>query len=50
MMMLKVTHEPSGWAAQFVSGLTVVHCVGGRDPEVCRRLASGFATARGDPG
>jgi protein-L-isoaspartate(D-aspartate) O-methyltransferase len=42
-MMLKVTREPSGWAAQFVSGLTIFHCVGGRDPELCRRLAIGFA-------
>ena len=44
-MMLKVTREPSGWAAQFVSGLTVFHCVGGRDPELGRRLAAGFATS-----
>jgi protein-L-isoaspartate(D-aspartate) O-methyltransferase len=36
-IMLKVTREPSGWAAQFVSGLTIFHCVGGRDAEVCRR-------------
>jgi protein-L-isoaspartate(D-aspartate) O-methyltransferase len=42
-MMLKVTREPSGWAARFVSGLTIFHCVGGRDPELGRRLASGFA-------
>jgi protein-L-isoaspartate(D-aspartate) O-methyltransferase len=42
-MMLKVTREPHDWAAQFVSGLTIFHCVGGRDPELCRRLAAGFA-------
>jgi protein-L-isoaspartate(D-aspartate) O-methyltransferase len=42
-MMLKVTREPSGWAAKFVSGLIIFHCVGGRDPELCRRLAAGFA-------
>jgi protein-L-isoaspartate(D-aspartate) O-methyltransferase len=42
-MMLKVTREPEGWAAQFVSGLIIFHCVGGRDPELCRRLAAGFA-------
>ena len=42
--MLKVTREPSGWAAQFVSGLVIFHCIGGRDPELGRRLAAGFAT------
>ena len=42
-MMLKVTRGPNDWAAQFVSGLTIFHCVGGRDPELCRRLAAGFA-------
>ena len=42
-MMLKVTREPGGWAAQFVSGLIIFHCVGGRDPELGRRLAAGFA-------
>jgi protein-L-isoaspartate(D-aspartate) O-methyltransferase len=41
-LMLKVTREPSGWTAQFVSGLIVFHCVGGRDPEVCGRLRAGF--------
>jgi hypothetical protein len=40
--MLKITHEPSGWAAKFVSGL-IFHCVGDRDSELCRRLAAGFA-------
>src|SRR5262245_42943072 len=44
-MMLKVTRESTGWAAQFVSGLTIFHCVGGRDPELGRRLAAGFATS-----
>src|SRR5262245_19028333 len=44
-MMLKVTREPSGWAAQFVSGLMIFHCVSGRDPELGRRLAAGFATS-----
>ena len=42
-LMLKVTREPSGWTAQFVSGLTVFHCVGGRDPELCGHLAAGLA-------
>lgn len=41
-LMLKVTREPSGWTAQFVSGLTIFDCVGGRDPELCGHLASGF--------
>src|SRR5262249_12092383 len=42
-LMLKVTREPNGWAAHFVSGLTIFHCVDGRDTEVCGRLAAGFA-------
>ena len=42
-MMLKVTREAGGWSARFVSGLIIFHCVGGRDPELCRRLAAGFA-------
>jgi protein-L-isoaspartate(D-aspartate) O-methyltransferase len=42
-MMLRVTREASGWTAQFVSGLIIFHCVGGRDPELCQRLAAGFA-------
>jgi protein-L-isoaspartate(D-aspartate) O-methyltransferase len=42
-LMLKVTREAGGWSAQFVSGLIIFHCVGGRDPELCRRLAAGFA-------
>jgi protein-L-isoaspartate(D-aspartate) O-methyltransferase len=42
-MMLKVIRRPGGWAAQFVVGLTIFHCVGGRDPELCRRLEAGFA-------
>jgi len=42
-LMLKVTREPNGWAAQFVSGLTIFHCVDGRDSDVCGRLAAGFA-------
>src|SRR5262249_1592792 len=33
-MTLKVTREPNGWAAQFVSGLTIFHCVGGRESRV----------------
>jgi protein-L-isoaspartate(D-aspartate) O-methyltransferase len=44
-MMLKVTREPSGWAAQFVSALTIFHCVGGRDVALSRQLAAGFATS-----
>jgi protein-L-isoaspartate(D-aspartate) O-methyltransferase len=42
-LMLKITREPAGWTARFVSGLTIFHCVGGRDPELCRRLTAGFA-------
>jgi len=42
-LMLKVTREPSGWTAQFVSGLIIFDCVGGRDPKLCERLAAGFA-------
>jgi protein-L-isoaspartate(D-aspartate) O-methyltransferase len=42
-MMLKVTRERVGWTAQFVSGLIIFHCVGGRDPELSGRLAAGFA-------
>ena len=42
-MMLKVIRRPGGWAAQFVVGLTIFHCVGGRDPELCQRLEAGFA-------
>ena len=42
-LMLKVTRQPSGWTAQFVSGLIIFHCVGGRDPELFGRLAAGFA-------
>jgi len=42
-LMLKVTHESSGWKAQFVSGLIIFDCVGGRDPHLSRRLAAGFS-------
>jgi protein-L-isoaspartate(D-aspartate) O-methyltransferase len=42
-LMLKVTREPNGWTAHFVSGLTIFDCVDGRDPAVCRRVAAGFA-------
>jgi len=42
-LMLEVTREPGGWTAQFVSGLIIFHCVGGRDPELGGRLAAGFA-------
>lgn len=42
-LMLKVTREPNGWTAQFVTGLTIFHCIGGRDTELCARLTAGFA-------
>ena len=42
-LMLKVTRKPNGWTAHFVSGLTIFHCVDGRDSAVCRRVAAGFA-------
>jgi len=42
-LMLKVTRKPSGWTAQFVSGLIIFDCAGGRDSELCGRLAAGFA-------
>jgi protein-L-isoaspartate(D-aspartate) O-methyltransferase len=48
-LMLKVTREPNGWTARFVSGLTIFHCVDGRDPEVSERLAAGFAEGSWKP-
>jgi protein-L-isoaspartate(D-aspartate) O-methyltransferase len=42
-LMLKASREPNGWAARFLSGLTIFHCVDGRDTEVSGRLAAGFA-------
>jgi protein-L-isoaspartate(D-aspartate) O-methyltransferase len=42
-LMLMVTREPNGWTAQFVTGLTIFHCIGGRDTELCARLTAGFA-------
>jgi protein-L-isoaspartate(D-aspartate) O-methyltransferase len=37
-IMLKVRHEPSGFAARFVSKLTIFHCVGTRDAQYNERL------------
>lgn len=42
-MMLKVTREEGGYAAQWISSLTIFACISGRDPDVSRRLRADFA-------
>ena len=42
-MMLKVTREEGGYAAQWISSLTIFDCVGGRNPDLSRRLRADFA-------
>jgi protein-L-isoaspartate(D-aspartate) O-methyltransferase len=42
-LMLKIAREPSGWTAQFQTGLIIFDLDGGRDPELGGRLAAGFA-------
>ncbi len=42
-IVLKVRREEAGYAAQFVATATIFHCLGGRDPELSRRLRALFA-------
>ena len=42
-MMLRVRREQAGYSAQWISSLTIFACVGGRSPELSRRLRAGFA-------
>lgn len=42
-MMLKVTSQPAGYAARFVSKLLIFHCAGARDVQYSERLASQLA-------
>jgi protein-L-isoaspartate(D-aspartate) O-methyltransferase len=44
-VMLKITREEAGYAAQWISSLTIFHCIGSRDPELSRRLRVAFAQA-----
>ena len=39
-IMLKVTHQPAGYAARFVSKLRIFHCAGARGVQYSERLAS----------
>ena len=41
-MMLRVTREQAGYSAQWISSLTIFACVGGRNPELSRRLRADF--------
>jgi protein-L-isoaspartate(D-aspartate) O-methyltransferase len=45
-MMLRITREQAGYSARWISSLTIFACVGGRSPELGRRLRADFA--RGD--
>lgn len=42
-MMLKVKREEAGYTAQWISSLTIFACVGGRNPDLSRRLRADFA-------
>jgi protein-L-isoaspartate(D-aspartate) O-methyltransferase len=44
--VLKVTRQPQGFTASFISGVTIFPCVGGRDAELNERLKKAFD--RGD--
>ena len=40
--ILKVTRQPEGFTASFISGVRIFSCVGGRDAELNRRLKEAF--------
>jgi protein-L-isoaspartate(D-aspartate) O-methyltransferase len=40
--ILKVTRQPEGFAASFISGVRIFSCVGGRDTELNQRLKEAF--------
>ena len=42
-IVLKVRREEAGYVAQFVATATIFHCLGGRDPDLSRRLRAHFA-------
>jgi protein-L-isoaspartate(D-aspartate) O-methyltransferase len=42
-MMLRVTREEGGYAAAWISSLTIFACSSGRDPDLSRRLRADFA-------
>ena len=45
-VMLKIKREEGGYVAQWISSLTIFHCIGGRDPDLSGQLRADFA--RGD--
>ena len=40
--MLKVTQQPRGWTARFISGVGIFPCIGARDPAANDRLQEAF--------